>query len=193
MKKLSCLLLIPFFLVACDIDKVEEGESPEMDVDVDYESGDMPEYDVDWANVDVNTTTKTVQVPKVQVIMEEETVEVPSLDVNIPDDDREKVMQTLMVEVEVSERMQELEIEKVYASRDMLYVIAELEDEDGEDLGEETVRISDQIEINAPEMSVRYYIVGDKPMGDYNNKYRFVSDEDELSEMLEGAQVIYED
>jgi hypothetical protein len=192
MKKLSYLLFIPLLFAACDVDKVEEGESPEMDVEVDYESGEMPEYDVDWANVDVNTTTKTVQVPKVQVIMEEETVEVPSLDVNIPDDDREKVMQTLMVEVEVSERMQELEIEKVYAARDMLYVIAELEEED-EELGDETVRISDQIEINAPEMGVRYYIVGDKPMGEYNNKYRFIGSENEIAETLEGAQVLYED
>lgn len=192
MKKII-LFSLPLFLFACDVDKVEEGESPEMDVDVDYESGEMPEYDVDWANVDVSTTTKTIEVPKVRVVMEEETVEVASLDVNIPDDDREKMMQTLMVELELSDKMMELEIEKVYAAKDMLYVIAELEDEDGEDLGEETVRISDQIEINAPEMSVRYYIVGEKPMGDYNNKYRFVADEDELSEMLEGAQVVYED
>ncbi|HKK39149.1 MAG TPA: hypothetical protein VJ949_07010, partial [Cryomorphaceae bacterium] len=172
--------------------KVDEGESPEMDVNVDYESGEMPEYDVDWANVDVSTTTKTVEVPKVRVVMEEEEVEVASLDVNIPDDDRPKMQQTLMVEVQVSERMGELEIEKVYASKNMLYVIAELEEED-EELGDQTVRLTDQIEINAPELDVKYYIIGDKPMGDYNNKYRFIRDEDEIADRLEGAQVIYED
>ena len=65
-------------LVACDIDKSEAGELPDVEVD---ESGDLPEWDVDWADVDAGTTEETVTVPKLKVVMEEETVEVPYIDI----------------------------------------------------------------------------------------------------------------
>lgn len=90
---LSVLLL---GAAGCDVDKVEEGEMPDVDVsadagelpeyevrkveegrapdlDVDVEGGEMPEYDVDGPDVDVGT--KTVE------------VEVPDIDVDMPDDD----------------------------------------------------------------------------------------------------------
>jgi hypothetical protein len=191
MKKLF-ILLAPLALFACDIEKTEEGESPELDVDVQAESGEMPEYDVDWANVDVSTETEVVEVPRVIVTTEKERVEVPSIDVNIPDDDRAKEEQTIMVDVEVSDRMHEVEIEKVYATRDMLYVIAELEQED-EPLNGETIRVSDQIRLNAPDMNQKVYIVGERPQGDYNTRYKFIGNESEISSKLETAELIYEE
>ena len=89
---LSVLLL---GAAGCDIDKVEEGEMPDIDVsadagempeyevrkveegrapdvDVDVEGGQMPEYDVEGPDVDVGT--KTVE------------IEVPDVDVDMPDD-----------------------------------------------------------------------------------------------------------
>jgi hypothetical protein len=53
---------------ACDINKTEDGEMP----DVDVEGGKMPEYDVDTMDVEVKTETKEVEVPVVDVDMPED-------------------------------------------------------------------------------------------------------------------------
>lgn len=49
-------------LSACDVEKTEEGEP--LDVEVE---GELPEYDVDAADVDVSTEERTVEVPVVDV------------------------------------------------------------------------------------------------------------------------------
>ncbi len=54
-------------LAACDVEKTEDGEMPEVNV----EGGNLPEYDVD--------------APDVEVGMEEQTVEVPTIDVEEAD------------------------------------------------------------------------------------------------------------
>jgi len=79
----AALVALPFS--ACDIDRTDEGELPEVEI----EGGELPEYDVDTADVDVHTDEKTVTVPDVDVEMEEKTVEVPDVDVDMPDDDDE--------------------------------------------------------------------------------------------------------
>jgi hypothetical protein len=62
-------LLVPAFagivlsLSACDVEKTDEGEMPEVDV----KGGDLPNYDVDAADVDVGTEKKTVEVPTIGV------------------------------------------------------------------------------------------------------------------------------
>lgn len=58
-------------LTACEVDKTQEGELP--DVDVAAEGGEMPAYDVEAADVDVGTETVPVAVPDVDVDMPEET------------------------------------------------------------------------------------------------------------------------
>lgn len=58
-------------LTACDVDKTQEGELP--DVDVNAEGGQLPAYDVETPEVDVGT--------------EEVQVEVPDVDVEMPDED----------------------------------------------------------------------------------------------------------
>jgi len=184
---LFALSLAFFGLTSCDVEQTEEGEMPEMDVDV--EEGNMPEYDVEWADVNVNKTTRTVYVPK--VVMEKEEIEVPVIDFDMPDDmEGEKEERTLIVEAEVTGQQHELDIEEAYVKDNRILVIAELEREDTE-IGEETMRVSDRIVVNAPDLDVKYYIVGDKPEGNFNTQHAYIGSKSEISDKLNGATQIY--
>jgi hypothetical protein len=55
-------------LSGCDVDKTEEGEMPEVEI----EGGELPEYDVEGPDVDVGTEEKTITVPDVDVDMPED-------------------------------------------------------------------------------------------------------------------------
>lgn len=173
---------------SCDINKKDSGELPEVDVDVETEAGELPEYDVDWADVDISTRTEMVEVPKVVVVMEEEEVEVPTIDVNMPDEDN--VEQSLVVEAEITGTEKDLEIQEVRATNKMLYVIAKLEDM-GTDIQDQTMRIQDQVNLNAPDMSVKYIIVGERPDRVYNNKNAFYNTMNDLPQNIKDADVIY--
>lgn len=187
--RLLSTLAILTLLISCDIKKTEEGELPEVDVDVTTEAGELPEYDIDWMDVDVKTTTRTVEVPKLVVVMEEEEVEVPVLDIDMPG---EKSERTLMVETEITGTDADLEIEEVRATKNKLYVIASLEKEET-DLEGKTIRKQDQIDINAPELDVEYIIVGERPARTYNNNYKYVANMNDLSPKIKEARVIYSD
>ena len=52
-------------LAGCRVTQTEEGEMPEVDVDV--EEGQLPAYDVDAADVDVETGETEITVPTVDV------------------------------------------------------------------------------------------------------------------------------
>ena len=182
--RLTILALLSFALLglnSCDVDQTEEGEMP--DVDVSVEEGDMPEYDVDWADVDVTTETRMVEVPKVVVVTEEEQVEVPVVNVNMEE-------RTLMVEAEVSGTSHEIDIEGVYASRNRLFVVSELEPT-GEDLGNQKMRVSDRIVLNAPDLDVKHYIIGEKPDRTFNDNYNYVPNINEISGKLKNGKTIY--
>lgn len=58
-------LLVSVATGACRVKQTEEGEMP--DVDVQVEGGKVPEVDVDAADVDVKTERRTVEVPTVEV------------------------------------------------------------------------------------------------------------------------------
>lgn len=178
--------------MSCSVDKTEEGESPDLDVDVSAESGEMPEYEVNWADVEVATRTKTVTVPKVVIVQEEEQVEVPYIDISSPEgqEQTEKKERTIRVEAEVKEQNYNLQIVEVYAADDDLYVISELKPT-GQNLQGQTVRVQDQIVLNAPDLDVEHYIIGEKPEGDFNMQYTFVRSRAELDDELEGATKIY--
>jgi hypothetical protein len=61
-------------------------------------------------------------------------------------------------------------------------------------LDDKRVRVSDQIVLNAPEnLTVRHYIIGEKPEGDFNNNYRFIGSRDEIATDLQGGRSIYSD
>jgi hypothetical protein len=87
MKRMILLGMIPFLFLACSVQQTEEGELP--DVDVDVEPGNMPEYDVDTMDVEVGTEEETITVPKLKVDMEEETITTPTIDVDMPGDDED--------------------------------------------------------------------------------------------------------
>lgn len=82
----SALAILVVSLSACEAKKTQEGEMPQVDVDVSTTGGQVPKYDVDAADVDVNTSTATVTVPDVDVTTETGTVTVPDVDVTMPSD-----------------------------------------------------------------------------------------------------------
>lgn len=186
--KLFTGILMIGIAASCSVDKTQEGEMP--DVDIQAESGELPEYDVDWANVKVSTRTKTVEVPKVVVVTEKEQVEVPYIEVNTPDDETMEE-RTIRVEAEVANESHQMKIKEIYADDDDLHVVAELT-ATGQDLQGQTVRVSDQVVINAPDSDVEYYILGSRPEGYFNTQYEFISSREELNDELEDAHKIYE-
>ena len=64
-----------FLLGACEVNQVDEGELPNIDVEV--EGGEMPEYDVEGPEIDVRSRTDTV------------IVETPEVEIRLPDDTEE--------------------------------------------------------------------------------------------------------
>lgn len=196
MKKLliiACLPLILLVAAACDIEQTREGEAPDIDVDVSSEPGQMPAYNINWANVDVGTRTKTVTVPKLIVVQEEIQVEVPYIDVTMPNEtDADKRERTVTVEIEIEGESHEIDIEEIYATGEKLIVITRLEPT-GQDLGDERIRISDRVVINAGNLDVRHYIIGQRPDGDWNSQYRFVNSKSEIGVDLADATLIYSD
>lgn len=186
--RILSIFAIAAILTSCDIKKTEDGDMPDIDVDVQADSGELPEYDVDWMNVDVATTTKMVEVPKLVVIMEEEQVEVPVLDIDMPGDKSER---TLTVETEISGTDKNLDIREVRATKNKLFVIATLE-ENNTDLEGKTIRKQDQVVINAPNLDVEYIIVGNRADRVFNNNNRYFSSMNNLDSDIAEAQVIYE-
>lgn len=68
-------------LTSCDVDVVEEGKMPTVEV----EGGKLPKVDVDVAEVKAGLKEVEVEVPKVK--METETIKVPVVGVEPPKDD----------------------------------------------------------------------------------------------------------
>ena len=65
---LAVVLTSAFALTACNVEKTEEGELP----DVSVEGGALPAYDVETPEVDVDTKTIPVTVPDIDVEMPDE-------------------------------------------------------------------------------------------------------------------------
>ncbi|QLG46507.1 hypothetical protein [Costertonia aggregata] len=188
MKKVFIPLLALALISSCNVKKEEKGEMPELDVDVTADAGELPEYDVNWADIDVGTTTKTVEVPKVIVVMEEEEVEVPFIDVDMPGED--KMERSIVVEAEVSGNEHDLNIQEIRASDRRLYVISKL-DKLKTNLGDKTMRVQDQVELNAPDLDVVHIIIGERADNVLNNQYRYVNSMNDLDADVRDAEVIY--
>ncbi|MFS4418234.1 hypothetical protein [Maribacter sp. 2307ULW6-5] len=189
MKRIALFIMAGALMVSCNLKKEDKGELPEVDVDVTADSGELPVYEVNWADVEVGTRTEMVEIPKVVVVMEEEEVEIPYVDVDMPNGDQKKE-RTLMVEAEVTDMEHELEIQEIWAAGNHLHVIAQLEATD-QSIGDQTMRVSDQITLNAPDLDVRYYIVGSRPDRVFNTRYDYLNSTDELRGSLESPTVIY--
>lgn len=192
MRKVLSIICVVGLLTSCNIEKKKDGELPTIDVDIDTEAGELPDYEVAWADVNVGTTTKTVEIPKLVIVMEEEEVEVPFIDVNMPDEKwGEKEEQTIMVEAEVADFEHDINIEEIWAKENNLYVIASLEKLETS-LEDKKMRISDQVTLNAPELNIKYYIVGERPERVFNTKYKYMNSMEELKEKVNDYTVIYQ-
>ncbi len=181
---LLILLLVP--LTACRVDREQSAELPDVDVDVD--PGRFPEYDIQGPDVNVGVTEKTVTVPKVIVVQEEETVKVPYIDVDVPDADREE--RTITAEVEVPSSGYDLSVQSVYVVDNQLWVVSQLEETDS-NAPQATVRVSDRLVINAPDMPVRHYVIGKRPSGNFNEQYTFIDDRQQIASQLESGRQLY--
>ena len=190
MKRIILLLTMTAVFASCEFNQTEKAELPEVDVDVDAEEGNMPEFEVNWADVNVGTTTKMVEVPKVVIVTEEEEIEVPTIDVDMPDDDREKMKRNLIVQAEVTGTEHDLEIQEIRATNNRLYVISTLEATDRK-IGNKTMRVQDQVELNAPDLDVKYVIVGERPDRDFNSQYLYLDSMNDFSADIDDAEVIY--
>ncbi len=181
------ILLIVMPLGACQVEQEEAGSLP--DVDVDVEPGNLPEYDIQGPDVNVGVTEETVTVPRVVVIQEEETVQVPYIDVNLPGVDQ--VERTLTPEIEVPSGGYDLTIQGVYVVDDELWVVSNLDEVDPT-AAETTVRVSDRVVLNAPDMSVRHFIVGERPPGTFNEQYTFIESREEIAPQLSAGRQLYD-
>ena len=188
----SMSIVALLFATSCKVDQKQEAALPDVDVDIDAESGQLPSFDVDWADVNVGTKTKMIKVPKVVVVMEETEVEVPYIDVDMPDEFGDNEERTIMVEAEVNGNEHKLEIKKIYANENNLIVVSELEKLDT-DLGDKTLRVSDQLTLNAPDLNVKHIIIGEKPNRLYNNSFKYYSSMSDVEAVVDGYSEIYSD
>lgn len=187
------IIFTVIFLIAmtsCDVKKTDEGALPDVDVDIDAKAGELPEFDVDWAEVDVSTRTETVKVPKVVVVMEEVEVEVPYVDVEMPNAGV-KEERTLFIEAEVSDNEHTMEIKEIWATGENLHVISELK-ATSQSIGDQKMRVSDQVTLNAPELNVKHYIIGQRPDRVFNKQHTFVNNLNDLKSKVENYKVIYQ-
>ncbi len=181
------ILLVAMPLTACRVEQEETGSLP--DVDVQVEPGNLPEYDIQGPDVNVGVTERTVTVPRVVVIQEEQTVEVPYIDVDLPG--VERVERTITPEVEVPSGGYNLAIQGVHVVNDELWVVSNLE-ETALDAPAEAGRVSDRVVLNAPDMPVRHFIVGERPESSFNEQYTFIESRDEIEPELNAGRHIYD-
>ncbi|WP_199311949.1 hypothetical protein [Phormidium tenue] len=174
-------------LTACRIQQEETGSLP--DVDVQVEPGSLPEYDIQGPDVNIGVTERTVTVPRVVVVQEEQTIEVPYIDVDVPG--AERVERTITPEVEVPSGGYNLAIQGVHVVDNELWVVSLLEEVDPNALAE-AERVSDRVVLNAPDMPIRHFIVGERPEGSFNEQYTFIDNRDEIAPELSAGRQIYD-
>lgn len=180
------LIAIAVSLASCQIEKEQSARLPQVDVDV--EPGRLPEYDIKGPDVNVGVTKRTVTVPKVIVVQEQQTVEVPYIDVDLPGVDRKE--RTITSEVEVPSAGYNLEIQNVYAVNNELWVVSQLEEENP-NAPKTTVRVSDRVVMNAPDIPVRQYIIGQRPDGNFNEQYTFIDSREQIDSQLGSGKQLY--
>jgi hypothetical protein len=176
---------------ACTVQQTEEGEVPDIDVNV--EEGKLPEYDVDMADVRFGVTEKEITVPDIDVDVnaEKQTIKVPYIDFQMPDATAEKEEQTIAVELDVPHAGYDIEIEEIRMVDGDMWVVSRLE-ESGTTSDDGPSRVTDRVVINAPEgYDVEHVIIGTKPEGTDAGDYRFVMARDAVATELDGGVTVY--
>ncbi|PZV22209.1 MAG: hypothetical protein DCF21_00695 [Leptolyngbya sp.] len=179
------LLVIP--LGACRVEQEETGSLP--DVNVEVEPGSLPEYDIQGPDVNVGVAERTVTVPRLVVVQEEETVQVPYIDVDLPGVDR--IERTITPEVEVPSDGYDLSIQGIYAVNNELWVVSQL-DEVNADAPAANMRVSDRVVLNAPDLPVRHFIIGERPAGTFNEQYTFIDSREAIASDLSAGRQLYD-
>jgi hypothetical protein len=153
--------------------------------------GRWPDYNVNWADVDVGTEQRTITVPVVSVQQKPKEVTVPFIRITPPGGGQAEE-RTVSVGVDVPTAGYALQIAEVRASRDDLWVIAELRQTDGP-AAQALTRVEDQVVVQAPEdLDIRKVIVGQRPSGVSNHEFRFLDSMSAVDQQLpNGARVIY--
>ena len=139
----------------------------------------------------LGTTTKTVDVPKVRVVVEEEEVEVPYIDVDFPGEEstEERKRQTVTVRLDVPAQSYDVAIEEVYLVDEEIWVLSALERSGTAGVASEK-RASDTVVINAPEVEVKHYIIGQEV--DADEGYNFIDSKNEIAEQLQSGALLYQ-
>ncbi|MGB3637541.1 MAG: hypothetical protein WBA39_08185 [Rivularia sp. (in: cyanobacteria)] len=176
------MVLVP--LTSCQVEKEQAARLPEVNI----EPGRLPEYDIKGPDVKVGVTKRTITVPKVIVVQEQETVDVPYIDVDLPGVERKE--RTITAEVEAPSAGYNLEIQDVYAANNELWVVSRLEEENP-NAPKATVRVSDRIVLNAPDIPVRQYIIGKRPNGSFNEQYTFINSREQIDSQLASGKQLY--
>ena len=175
--------------VGCTAEQTQQGEPPDVDVQVD--PGQWPQYDINWADVDVGTREQTVTVPVIRVEQETKQVSVPYIDIN-PPNARDREERTVQVAVDVPHAGYELQIMEVRAAGDDLWVIARLQQGE-QPAAQALTRVSDQVVVNAPsDLDVRKVVVGQRPAG-MSQEHQFVGSMENVQQIIPGGgRVIYQ-
>lgn len=106
-------------------------------------------------------------------------------------DGGEKVERTLLVEAEVEDEEHTMEIKQIWATGKNLNVISELKST-GKSIGNQKMRVSDQVSLNAPEdLNVRYYIIGKRLNRVFNSQHTYVDSMADLEDKIGEHKVIY--
>lgn len=190
--KFICFVVIMsvfFGVSSCSSEKMQEPRFANVNLGV---SGvELPSFDINWADVIIGTRTERVYVPRIKVSVDEEDEEmdVPYLDVDIPGGGPKEEL-TISVEADIKDEIFDLDITMVYAKGHRLNVISELRPT-GKRVEGVKMRVFDLIVINAPELDVKYYVVGERPPGHLNKKYSYISSIDDISQKLIGGTLIY--
>lgn len=181
---IAALFILP--LSACQVEREQAGSLPDVDVDVD--PGSLPEYSLEGPDVQVGVTERTVTVPKLVLVQEQENIEVPYIDVDIPGSQRTE--RTVTAEIEVPSSGYDLNIQEIYSVNGQIWVISRLMEEDS-NAPEVMMRVSDRVVLNAPDVPVRHYVIGDRPQGSYNEQYTFINNLSDIEERLAEGNVLY--
>lgn len=174
------------FSTGCQVEQKRAGELP--DVDVEVEPGQLPKYELKGPDVNVKTVERTVTFPRVEVVQEKRTVKVPYIDVNLPGAERKE--QTLTAEVAVPSTGYDLDIQDVHIVNNQLWVVAQL-DEKIPNAPKTKTSVSDRIVINAPEMPVRYYIIGKRPSNNVGKQYTFIDNRQAIQDQIKSGKQLY--
>lgn len=189
-------------LVGCTVEQSEAGQLPDVDVnaeggnldvdlpevDVDVEPGALPDLNVDWAELDIMVGETTVEVPKIDVYTEKETIAVPMIDIDWPGENDAPENQLLEVELDVTDPNARVEIVEVFAYQNNLIVVGRLH---SSARSGETTTVRDRVAINAPDMDIDYYVIGDTSVVTDDNGIMIVANRSEIDVDLRRARKLF--